>query len=230
MQFLLMVVMLGVVGSLAIRLGRSLDWISTILAWAAAIFLLARPRKVGRPAKRHSREAPWMFPIAVVAVMAACFSATLFWSDLHPALSAGLQQLASKGAETASRLAGSTAAPSSEDLTFSCHVTEVHDGDTFRCADGARVRLHAVAARELDGTCSPGHPCPAASATSARAALDHLAGGQTIQCLRTGKSYDRVTAICWTSSGREINCAMVRSGTTLLWDNFNRQSEICRGF
>ena len=111
---------------------------------------------------------------------------------------------------------------------FSCRVSSITDGDTLRCADGTRIRLHAVAARESDETCSPGHPCPSASAASATAKLSELASGQTLQCQKTGTSYKRVTAICRNEAQVEINCAMVRSGTTVIWPKFNQQSPICR--
>src|SRR3546814_18347466 len=60
---------------------------------------------------------------------------------------------------------------------FACTVASITDGDTFRCSelgdDGRqiRVRLSGVAARERDGSCSPGHPCSAASAEAATAEL-----------------------------------------------------------
>lgn len=111
---------------------------------------------------------------------------------------------------------------------FSCAVASITDGDTLRCRDGSRIRLHAVAARETDGTCSPGHPCPSASAEAATNELRRLAQGQTLRCQSTGRSYDRVTAICWTPAGVEINCAMIRSGTALIWDRFDQQSPLCR--
>ncbi len=110
---------------------------------------------------------------------------------------------------------------------FECEVTLVNDGDTLRCKDGMKVRLHAVAAREADETCSPGHPCPAASGASATTLLNRLVAGKTLTCEPIGQSYKRVTAICRTSDGEEINCAMVRSGTTLIWDRFDRQHPIC---
>ena len=111
---------------------------------------------------------------------------------------------------------------------FLCEVAHVNDGDTLRCKDGPRVRLHAVAAREADETCSPGHPCPSASGASATAALNRLAAGKRLTCEATGRSYRRITAICRTPDGEEINCAMVRSGTTLIWDKFNRQRPLCK--
>lgn len=123
-----------------------------------------------------------------------------------------------------SALAGQTPAAGGG---FSCQVASITDGDTLRCADGTRVRLHAVAAREKDESCSPGHPCPASSGAAATAKLTELVGGQSLQCHPTGPSYGRVTAICNDSAGVEINCAMVESGTALVWPKFNRQHPIC---
>lgn len=111
---------------------------------------------------------------------------------------------------------------------FSCRVASITDGDTLRCWDGTRIRLHAVAARESDETCSPGHPCPNASGAAATAKLSELASGQTLQCSSTGTSYNRVTAICLNESTIEINCAMVQSGTAMIWPKFNAQRAICR--
>lgn len=227
-QFLVLLMLLGLVGFGAIHFDRSLVWIALTAACAAATIVVAGNRKVRRPAKRTAREAPWVFPAIVATLMAACFSTAFFWSDLRPAFATATQRLTTKSLETAFQLSRPGAAGSRR-LSFTCEVSDVHDGDTLRCADGARVRLHAVAARELDGTCSPGHPCPAASAESARAALQQLAARQTIQCSPIGRSYGRVTAICRTNTGLEINCAMVRSGTTLVWERFNRQAQICQG-
>jgi len=111
---------------------------------------------------------------------------------------------------------------------FFCQVASVTDGDTLRCADGTRVRLHAVAARESDESCSPGHPCPSASGAAATVTLRELAGGQGLQCMRTGTSYNRVTAICSNEAGVEINCAMVQSGTAVIWARYNSRRSICQ--
>jgi endonuclease YncB( thermonuclease family) len=113
--------------------------------------------------------------------------------------------------------------------TFSCTVTGVHDGDgPIYCTNGTKIRLHAIAAREIDtGGCRSGHPCPAASAESARAALRSLALGQTLSCVATGTSYDRVTAICDREDGRELNCEMVRQGYADRWHRFARETPIC---
>lgn len=110
--------------------------------------------------------------------------------------------------------------------TFSCTVSSVTDGDTFRCAetgqDGRqiRVRLSGVAARERDGSCSPGHPCPAATAEAATAELQRLALGQSLTCRDVGSTYGRVAAFCERSDGVDLSCAMVESGTALKWDRY----------
>lgn len=111
---------------------------------------------------------------------------------------------------------------------FLCNVSSITDGDTLRCSDGTRVRLHAVAARESDETCSPGHPCPSASGAAATAMLTQLAGGQTLRCEQTGTTYNRIAAICRNEQDTEINCAMVNSGTAVVWPRYNAERAICR--
>ncbi|CAN1554623.1 COG1525 Micrococcal nuclease (thermonuclease) homologs [Caulobacteraceae bacterium] len=114
--------------------------------------------------------------------------------------------------------------------SFSCEVTGVHDGDgPIYCTSGVKIRLSAVAARELDGTCSAGHPCPAASAEDATEALKRLVLGQVLQCRATNKTYDRIAAWCWRSDGKEVNCEMVRSGTALHWVKYDPEMLICGG-
>lgn len=112
--------------------------------------------------------------------------------------------------------------------TFSCRVTGVHDGDgPIYCASGEKIRLTAVAARELDGTCSSGHPCPEATAEAAKAQLESLVLGQTLRCEQTGTSYQRITAWCWREDGIEINCAMVRSETSSYWRRYDPAGRLC---
>ena len=173
----------------------------------------ARTVRAGRQPVSRSR-----FGIVVAAVAAAAFATAFYWpvgDDLRRLVPKTEQML-------------DVQAPPPPVDRFLCDVAYVNDGDTLRCKDGRRVRLHAVAAREADETCSPGHPCPAATAASATAELRRLAASQTISCEPVGQSYDRVTAICWTPAQVEINCAMVRSGTTLVWEKFDRQRALCR--
>ncbi|MBA3677837.1 MAG: thermonuclease family protein [Sphingosinicella sp.] len=112
---------------------------------------------------------------------------------------------------------------------FICTVTSVWDGDgPIHCAEGQKIRLHAIAAREIDETCTAGHPCPSASGAEAKRALQRFALGQTLRCEATGTSYARMTAWCWRRDGLELNCAMIRSGTALRWDKYDRQRKLCR--
>lgn len=117
---------------------------------------------------------------------------------------------------------------------FPCTVSKVHDGDgpiwcQERDAAGKtiKIRLQAVAARELDETCSPGHPCPDATGAEAQQALEGLALGRTLECEATGTSYSRLTAWCWREDGVELNCAMVENGTALRWAKYDRERRLC---
>src|SRR3546814_12486686 len=47
------------------------------------------------------------------------------------------------------------------------------------CKEGAKIRLSGIAAREIDETCKPNHPCPSASGVSARNHLAKLVGQVT---------------------------------------------------
>ncbi len=200
-------------GSLLIIAATELVGTVRLPSWARV-----RPKEVHNfPLKVDPKlETPrWGFIAAVAGVVIIAFAAAL----LAPIPRWQLPQLPTKSpAEPAPFPAG----------VFRCRVSYVNDGDTLRCADGTRVRLHAVAARESDGTCSPGHPCPQASAGAATAQLRSLVSGQTITCQKTGVSYERVTAICHNELGVEVNCAMVESGAALVWPRFHQQRPICR--
>src|SRR3546814_19397113 len=72
---------------------------------------------------------------------------------------------------------------------FACTPTRVWDGDgPIWCREGMHVRLAGIAAREMDGSCRPGQPCPEASALAARDALVNLLGGAQG---RTSRSEER---------------------------------------
>lgn len=167
----------------------------------------------GQQGRTYRRRATARFGAVVAVVAIAAFCITLAWPRTPPRLLVSTQ-------------VDPTAASAPSD-TFSCVVAYVNDGDTLRCQDGTRIRLHAVAARESDESCSPGHPCPAASGAAATRELRRLTSGRTITCEPTGRSGNRITAICSTPAGVEVNCAMVRSGTTLIWDRFNREQPLC---
>jgi endonuclease YncB( thermonuclease family) len=115
---------------------------------------------------------------------------------------------------------------------FLCTPIAVYDGDgPVRCREGEKIRIAGIAAREMDDTCRPGHPCPSASAIDARDALVNLFGGargrwktghivvryQTMTCRNLGRSYDRVVASCTLRDGRDLGRAMLATGTVAAW-------------
>lgn len=120
--------------------------------------------------------------------------------------------------------------------TFTCTPTAVWDGDgPIWCAEGPHIRLSGIAAREMDGTCSPGHPCPDATAEQAKAALVNLVGepagtgrhghtlvnGPAMRCESVGGAGGtRTAAWCVSPRGGDISCAMVKGGWAALWDRY----------
>lgn len=133
-----------------------------LLSWAAvrraeALVIWARAPSPKRADWGSTDKMRFMALIA--ALSAAVFSVVLAWPETGTAVKA---------------------TPATGER-FACTVTKVHDGDgPIWCAEGPRIRLTAIAARELDETCSPGHPCPAASGASAQQALERLALGRTL--------------------------------------------------
>lgn len=119
---------------------------------------------------------------------------------------------------------------------FDCTPTHVWDGDgPIWCTEGPRLRLAGVAAREIDESCSPGHPCPQATGREARTALVALLGlpigtgryghilvnGPTLTCRSDGPAGgNRTAAWCTSPDSGDINCAMITGGWALRWDRF----------
>ena len=165
------------------------------------------------------------FLATIIGLTAVVFTTVMFWPIWPPATTTSLNALHSYVPPTLTTV---NATQQGAGATFKCTVTRVYDGDgPIHCIEGASIRLHAIAAREMDGACLPGHPCPVASAAAAKRELQSLVLHHVLRCEQTGTSYNRVTAICWTESGLEVNCAMVRSGKALLWDKYDRQRRIC---
>lgn len=103
------------------------------------------------------------------------------------------------------------AGQSQDGQTFSCPVIRVHDGDTFTCASGVRIRLKAIDAPEIGPCRGHGGRCISGDGYASRDALRGLALGQTALCRPSGRSYDRVVASCLV--GRvDLSCAQLRSG------------------
>jgi len=131
--------------------------------------------------------------------------------------------------------------PSGE--SFSCTPVRVWDGDgPIWCREGPKIRLSGIAAREIDETCKPIHPCPKASGASAR---NHLAGlvgqvvgkageghllvrGPTMQCRSAGNGKgSRTAAWCVSPKSGDLSCRMVKDGYALAWKQYWK-SHRCR--
>lgn len=121
---------------------------------------------------------------------------------------------------------------------FACTPTEVWDGDgPIWCAEGPKIRLAGVAAREIDGSCRLRQPCPGVSGTDARDRLVRLLGGArgrtadghvlvrsaTMTCTSDGSAGgSRTAAWCRLPGVGDLSCAVVRSGGAVQWPRFWR--------
>lgn len=107
--------------------------------------------------------------------------------------------------------------------TFLCLVVSVHDGDTFRCADGRSVRVAAIDANETPAVARRlGRPChldrcAAMAWDEARAVATRLILGRPLVCGKVGVSYDRDVARCRLPDGRELGCALIAAGAAVDW-------------
>lgn len=109
---------------------------------------------------------------------------------------------------------------------FLCTVTAVIDGDTFRCAEGMRVSLHAVDAPEL-GPCRRGGQCPPADADRAKAALTRITLNKRLRCERVGGDSVDISAWCRVA-GADVSCALYRGGWAVRVPERDRPRRLCR--
>jgi endonuclease YncB( thermonuclease family) len=146
-----------------------------------------------------------------VAIMVTPFMFAVAGCDVAPSERATI---------SATGLAQESADPTN---AFTCTVSSITDGDTFRCAElepngkQIRVRLSGIAAREKDGGCTEGHPCPNASAEAATAVIETMALGKSLRCRQVNLTYGRRAAFCSLPGGEDLSCAMVDSGTVEKW-------------
>lgn len=124
----------------------------------------------------------------------------------------------------------------SRGATFSCTPTAVWDGDgPIWCAEGPKIRLSGVAAREMDGSCRANQPCPTVSAVEARDRLVQLLGGPKgglgtghikvqsppIRCVSDGSAGgSRTAAWCTSPTFGDLSCAVVRAGGAVRWPKY----------
>ena len=121
-------------------------------------------------------------------------------------------------------------------VRFTCTPERLWDGDgPIWCAEGPRVRLAGIAAREIDDSCRAGHPCPDVSGAEARrmlaavlgeitgeAAQGHLfISGPALQCTSEGSAGgERTAAWCVSPTYGDISCKLIRDGSALKWDRY----------
>lgn len=122
--------------------------------------------------------------------------------------------------------------------TFTCTPTAVWDGDgPVWCAEGPKIRIAGVAAREIDGTCRAYQPCPAVSGVEGRDRLVQLFGGArgrmadghirvrstAMRCVSDGPAKgSRTAAWCTSPVVGDLSCAVVRAGGAVRWPRYWR--------
>ena len=122
--------------------------------------------------------------------------------------------------------------------SFTCTPTAVWDGDgPIWCAEGPKIRIAGVAAREIDESCRAGQPCPAVSGIEARDRLVSLLGGPrgklstghikvravAMACLSDGNGKgERTAAWCRSPDFGDLSCAVVQAGGAIKWARYWR--------
>ena len=86
-------------------------------------------------------------------------------------------------------------------IWFECSFRGALDGDTFRCADATRVRLHGIDAPEISH----------ALGNLSRNWLDRHLKGIVVYCVPRGRSFNRIVATCY-DQGVDVAAASVAHG------------------
>lgn len=122
--------------------------------------------------------------------------------------------------------------------TFSCTPVAVWDGDgPVWCAEGPKIRIAGVAAREIDETCRSNQPCPTVGGADARDRLVKLLGGARgrspdghifvrsakMTCYSDGSAGgSRTAAWCMSPDIGDLSCAVIRAGGAIEWARYWR--------
>lgn len=123
-------------------------------------------------------------------------------------------------------------------LAFTCTPIAVWDGDgPIWCAEGPRIRLAGIAAREIDNSCRGTQPCPSMDGVAARNVLVKVLGGEKgrlstghikvsgpiLRCRSDGSAGGtRTAAWCASASTGDLSCALVALGSALRWQRYWR--------
>lgn len=112
---------------------------------------------------------------------------------------------------------------------FACTVTRVHDGDgPLWCAEGPKVRVAGIQAPDY-ASAEPcrrrktGYVCGDAQARASQRIVARMVLGQRLRCVALEPSYSRMVATCRLGDGRDLACAIVRSGAAAWWPAFVRR-------
>lgn len=122
--------------------------------------------------------------------------------------------------------------------SFKCTPTAVWDGDgPIWFAEGPRIRLAGVAAREIDESCKLAQPCPPVSGVDARDRLVRIFGGArgklatghvivqapTMTCVSEGSAGGtRTAAWCQSPAIGDLSCAVTKAGGAIRWPRYWR--------
>lgn len=111
---------------------------------------------------------------------------------------------------------------------FTCTVTSVHDGDTFTCAGGTKVRVAGIQAPDFTDTapCRAGraeYVCSDRAAQASQRVVSALVLHRRLACDGIEPSYARIVARCRLPDGRDLSCAVIAAGTATRWDRYWRR-------
>lgn len=121
-------------------------------------------------------------------------------------------------------------------VLFSCTPVAVWDGDgPIWCAEGPKIRIAGVAAREIDESCRANQPCPSVGGVEARDRLAHIFGGSrgklrtghvkvrspTMTCRSNGSAGGKRTAAwCTSPDFGDLSCAAIKTGGAVRWQRY----------
>ncbi len=125
--------------------------------------------------------------------------------------------------------------------SFQCTPVAVWDGDgPIWCAEGPKVRIAGVAAREIDESCRPAQPCPRVSGKDARDRLVRIFGGSqgtrreghvlvrssAMTCRSEGSAGgSRTAAWCQSKDVGDLSCSVVGAGGAVRWPKYWREHQ-----
>lgn len=111
-----------------------------------------------------------------------------------------------------------------------CVVSSVTDADTFRCADGTRIRVAGVEGNERKGGCHIA-VCPPLPHARAVPMVERLVLRKALTCQPVGTSYRRIVARCTLPDRSDLRCRLNAAGATVDWPAYvtRYHLEPCRG-